>query len=464
MNQNVHIPQEEKPESCSCYWESFVRLLARHPGLREAFARLCGAKSADRIVSGVARILVGRYNHRTLDYHQLLDKHACAAHLESGPWAEIDCEFSATLMGNPEGRRRLARFLQSLEDLNPRVRSGLYRTWLHAGVLGAMVREARFAGDRSGGVHHHYPLDAIISAFGQCNLHCQGCYALSEHGRPSASLANLDYIIRQIKRLRVYHVLLVGSGEPFYDEQSKQVLIETARRHPQMFISVYSNGTNIQDRDLRQLRRVANLIPLLSLDGPEALNDRRRGLGVYAKVTDAFRRMKQHGLLFGYISTVFNENCSAVVDPEFVAKMASMGCKMGYYSLFLTTDVNFRDMMLTPAQRARHFQRVRELNASAPIPLLDLDALESHFGCRSKRGATVYIDAMTGTVSPCVRASRAPESCNIYQPVHARRLAEILESDYFERYRQNCREPHTCEAFQRAESACWGDSVIAVNS
>jgi sulfatase maturation enzyme AslB (radical SAM superfamily) len=450
------------PEPHSCRVDRFIGMLARRPLLCEAFANLCRTRPVDWLVAAVARAVVWRYGRRTVDYERLLETHACCSSPdETSCSANMDCEFSAALLGTLDGRQRLARFLRSLDDLDTRVRTGLLRTWIHTGALGAIVREARFSRDRTNGVRRHYPIDAIVASFGQCNLRCQGCYALTELGRPSANVTQLDYVVKQLKRLNVYHILLVGCGEPFYDEQSKSLLIDIARRHPQVFFSVYSNGTSISDGDLLRLKRVPNLIPVLSLDGPQPLNDGRRGDEVYASVTDAFCRMKKHRLLFGYITTVFNKNRSAVVNPEFVGQMAALGCKMGYYSLFLTTDRQFSDMVIAPSEREAYFQQIRTLNTSSPIPLLDIDGLESHFGCRAKRGATVYIDAISGTVSPCVRATRAPDSCNIYQPAHAQRLVEILESDYFEQYRRDDSDLHTCEAFHRADSACCGVSFVS---
>jgi hypothetical protein len=256
-------------QPCPCGADRLIRVLAAHPLLRTMFARFCRSQAANWIVTAAARAIIARHRGRAFDYERLLEAHACEAPEGPEGSANIDCDFSAALLGNPEGRRRLARFLQSLEGLDTRVRAGLLRTWLHACVLGAMLREARFASDRRSGVCRHYPIDAIVAPFGRCNLRCRGCYALGELGRPSANLTQLDYVIKQVKRLNVYHVLLVGSGEPFYDQQSRRLLIGIARRHPQVFFSVYSNGTNIADRDLLRLRRVPNLIPVLSLDGPE---------------------------------------------------------------------------------------------------------------------------------------------------------------------------------------------------
>jgi hypothetical protein len=264
----------------------------------------------------------------------------------------------------------------------------------------------------------------------------------------------LDYTVRELQRLDVYHVLLVGKGEPFYDAQSRRSLYAVVRRHPQLFFSVYSNGTRISPTDIGVLRRLPNLIPILSLDGPEEINDWRRGSGVYQKVADAFKRMQDQGLLFGYISTVFQQNCHAVLDPQFVGEMGRFGCRLGYYSLFVDPanaggdgNVGCRDMMLGSRQRDEYFRRFEMLEAAVSLPLVDLDRIEAHVGCRAKRGATVYVDALTGQVSPCIRAPLESPQCNIYHPARPGRLAEILHSRPFSQYRQDKAELGTCEAF-----------------
>ena len=88
------------------------------------------------------------------------------------------------------------------------------------------------------------------------------------------------------------------------------------------------------------------------------------------------------------------------------------------------------------------------------IPLIDVDGIEAHFGCRAKRGATVYVDAVTGQVSPCIRAPLAADGCNIYQPAGRNRLAAILDSEPFRRYRQDRPSLPICEAFSRCAAPC----------
>lgn len=88
----------------------------------------------------------------------------------------------------------------------------------------------------------------------------------------------------------------------------------------------------------------------------------------------------------------------------------------------------------------------------APIPLFDIDGVEAHFGCRAKHGATVYVAAISGRVSPCIRAPLACAGGAIYDPASRNRLSEILESEPFRQYRADCHGLEVCEAFSRAEA------------
>ena len=288
----------------------------------------------------------------------------------------------------PVRRAKLARFLARLEELDPPVRRGLLKTWFHTGGITSMLREAESLAPSDNGTQRVQPIDALVAPFGRCNLHCRGCYAAQELEQPSATAQQLDNVIDQLVRLNVYHVLLVGKGEPFFDDASRACLFEAVLRHPQVFFSVFTNGTSILPRDIRQLKRCPHVIPVLSLDGAEEINDWRRGEGVYRHVIATCQRLREAGLLFGYIATVFNQNYEVVLHPAFVGRMVELGCRVGYYSLFITpefatgnTAEDCRNMMLNPQRREEYFRRFGELDAAVAIPLIDVDGIEAHFGC-----------------------------------------------------------------------------------
>jgi hypothetical protein len=73
-----------------------------------------------------------------------------------------------------------------------------------------------------------------------------------------------------------------------------------------------------------------------------------------------------------------------------------------------------------------------DLRRGAPIPLVDLDELEEDTGCRSRLGRSLYIDATTGVVAPCLRVPFAPEGVPSLDAAH---LDAIVEHPFFAAYR-----------------------------
>jgi MoaA/NifB/PqqE/SkfB family radical SAM enzyme len=436
-----------------------VRFLVRRPKAEWAFTKICRSALADKILGLAARAVIAWNRHKNVDYKALVEGCSCTDRTGPQPMSEnIDHDFLCGIMDRELVRAKLPGFLKRLEELDFGVRAGLLKTWIHTGVVNDVLREVRFLAPRENGRPETTPIDALLAPFGRCNLHCLGCYANKELGQESTIPARLDYIVRQLKQLNVHHVLLVGKGEPFYDDRSRAGLFAIVRKNPQMFFSVYTNGTMLLPSDMRQLRKLPNLISILSIDGPEDINDWRRGKGVYRKVVDCFKQMQDHGLLFGYICTVFRQNCQAVLDPKFVKQLIDFGCRLGYYSLFIDPDKAAEEgnehaapLMLDGTQRATYFQQFELLDAAVSIPLIDLDKIEAHVGCRAKRGATIYIDAITGRVSPCIRTPLDSPQCNIYHPAGPDRLAQIIQSEPFRKYRQDRTEIKNCEAFINAE-------------
>jgi hypothetical protein len=76
------------------------------------------------------------------------------------------------------------------------------------------------------------------------------------------------------------------------------------------------------------------------------------------------------------------------------------------------------------------------------MPLIDLDEVEAQIGCRSRAGASVYVDAASGAVTPCIRMPFSPASCRL-APEVGRTLGRVLEDPFFLRYRA----PSTAPSF-----------------
>ncbi|NLI79488.1 MAG: radical SAM protein [Candidatus Riflebacteria bacterium] len=428
-------------------------LLARSPGLHRLFLRLGRSRAVDHLLDWVAWSAVRAMGVGRLDYERLADRHICVTLAgEEGVSADMDSQVTAVVAATPAGRHKVARALRNLESLAPEVRAGLLKTWIHLVAVTSPSRDAHYLRGGGGPLWNRRPMDVIVAPFVGCQQGCRGCYSQGDRNDGHTDAGRLRAVASQLRDLDVYNVLLVGRGEPFFDDRGRAALFSTAKRYPQMFFTVYTNGLGLTDRDLDDLKAHPNILPFLSIDGPAAINDWRRGAGVYDRVLGVMRRMRERGQFFGYICTVFSQNHEAVADPLFIGQMAAEGCQIGFYSLFVSTPgVSGEGMMLDRASRERYLATIRRIETQVPIPLIDIDGLEAGFGCRARRSVTLYVDAVSGQVSPCIRAAITDERCRLGTPGQGgRRLADILSSEAFRAARDRLPESGTCVAFAKA--------------
>lgn len=142
------------------------------------------------------------------------------------------------------------------------------------------------------------PWAILLDPTSACSLHCTGCWAAEYGNQLNLSLNTIDSIIRQGKELGTYMYIYTG-GEPMV---RKKDLIKICEMHPDCEFLAFTNGTLIDEEFCREMLRVKNFVPAISLEGFEEANDGRRGSGMYQKVKNAMALLKDHKLPFG-IST-----------------------------------------------------------------------------------------------------------------------------------------------------------------
>ena len=142
-------------------------------------------------------------------------------------------------------------------------------------------------------------------------MHCTGCWAAEYGNRLNLSLETIDSIIRQGKELGVYMYIYTG-GEPLV---RKADLIKICEMHPDCEFLSFTNGTLIDDNFCKEMLRVKNFVPAISLEGFEDANDGRRGDGSYAKVKHAMDLLKNSRLPFG-ISTCYTSRNYQDISSE----------------------------------------------------------------------------------------------------------------------------------------------------
>jgi hypothetical protein len=164
--------------------------------------------------------------------------------------------------------------------------------------------------------------------------------------------------------------------------------------------------------------------------------------------------MQDHGLLYGFVCMVGQHNVRAITEPSFLCDLAAAGCVVGVYSrYFALAPAHADELRLSPSALAHHEQAVERARAQQILPLIDLDEVEAHTGCRSRSGTTVYVDGVDANVAPCVRAPYSPADCRLGGPEH-RQLAEVLEHPFFVAYRQGSSPVRWCGEDLAAELGC----------
>ncbi len=163
----------------------------------------------------------------------------------------------------------------------------------------AAARRARWAEDNAGKDDQvPPPLGFKLVLTYKCNLRCIMCYEWGEVGwchdeSKQAVAKELDWemvrkLFTEVGHLRPYFIL--HGGEPFLYSHFADLM--NLLKEKQCFSISCTNGMAV-DRFRDELTDNPYFTLLISLDGPEEVNDQLRGRGVYQKVVSNIRMLKK---------------------------------------------------------------------------------------------------------------------------------------------------------------------------
>ena len=219
--------------------------------------------------------------------------------------------------------------------------------------------QKRRAAEKTG---EHIPPFLIASITSACNLHCAGCYSRSNNAccdqKPIDQLtaAEWDRIFCEAEELGISFILLAG-GEPLmrYD------VLQKAAGHGNILFPIFTNGTFLHEKYLSFLDANRNLLPIISIEGDEAVTDARRGDGVYQQVTNAMQSIRDRGMIFGASVTVTTENIDEVYSDAFLDSLSALGCKAVIYVEYVPVTEESRHLAPTETEQKRMRKAVRRL-------------------------------------------------------------------------------------------------------
>ncbi len=245
------------------------------------------------------------------------------------------------------------------------------------------------------------PSLVVVSPTMRCNLNCTGCYSGLYSKDGELSEAEIDDVLAQCKQMGVYFIVVSG-GEPY---TMKRTLFRLFKKYNDMYFLTYTNGTLLDEDTVKELARLGNVAPAISVEGYREHTDARRGDGVYAKVMQAMDLLKSYGVLFGMSVTYTKNNIDLITRDEFIEYYLDKGVIFAWYFMFMPVGKDpILDLVPTPEQRLYCGDRVVELRKRHPMFIADFwNDGPAVGGCLA--GARSYLHVLnSGRIEPCVFA------------------------------------------------------------
>ena len=208
----------------------------------------------------------------------------------------------------------------------------------------------------------------------------------------------MDNIVNQAKAMGTYVYLFTG-GEPLV---RKKDIIRLCEAHPDCVFSSFTNGTLIDEAFAREMLRVQNFVPAISIEGFEAATDSRRGNGTYAAVIRAMEILKRKKLPFGISCCYTRANAEVIGSEEYFDAMIEMGAKFAWFFTYMPVGKSaVPDLMVTAEQREFMYHKIREYRNTKPLFTIDFwNDGEYVGGCIAGGRAYCHINA-GGDIEPC---------------------------------------------------------------
>ena len=208
-----------------------------------------------------------------------------------------------------------------------------------------------------------FPSHFSLTITNRCNLKCRMCGQWSENGymrsqafAPEMALSDWKRVIDEISGHQVDHLLIRG-GEPFLFPDIVGLIEHIAAKG--IPLSIDTNGTML-GKFAGEISRIAGLHLTISVDGPEEIHDKVRGVkGCFAMIRDGLKKLDEEERKTG---KKISRSANFTISPWSVSGLAEMPdvCR----SLGLET-ISIVPYYFFPEQVGERYGReLRELGAS----------------------------------------------------------------------------------------------------
>jgi MoaA/NifB/PqqE/SkfB family radical SAM enzyme len=259
-----------------------------------------------------------------------------------------------------------------------------------------------------------FPPFLYISVINSCNLRCQGCWVDVAARQERIPVDAMNRLLNEAKAMGNSFFGILG-GEPFMHGE----LLDILAAHPDAYFQVFTNGHFITAEVAKELRRMGNVTPLISVEGTEIVSDERRGRqGVYSKTMQGLHNCLDNKVMTGVCTSLCRTNIDDLLTDPWVDRLIEMGVMYTWFHVYRPVGPEAcPDLSLTPEQQRRAREFVVRIRAEKPIIVVDAyhDA-DGRALCPAATGFTHHISPW-GDIEPCPVIQMAKESIHEERPL-----------------------------------------------
>lgn len=300
--------------------------------------------------------------------------------------------------------------------------------------LGLSLRKSAKKRDQYEELGIHVPPFLIASISSACNLRCTGCYARvnvdcdNETSQREMCREDWQRIFHEASDLGISFILIAG-GEPLL----RRDVIELASGFPNIIFPIFTNGTLLDDNYLSLFDTYRNLIPVLSIEGDDAMTDARRGNGISKKVARTGELLKERNILTGISITVTSKNYAEVTELSFLQALREKGCGLVFFVEYVPAEKGTEDLVLgtddLPVLKTR-INNLRSAKTNKGMIILSFPGDEEAMGGCLAAGRGFFHINQNGGAEPC------PFSPFSTMNLKKQSMTEVLTSNFFTEVRE----------------------------
>jgi MoaA/NifB/PqqE/SkfB family radical SAM enzyme len=277
----------------------------------------------------------------------------------------------------------------------------------------------------------YFPAFLFLSVTNACNLSCQGCWVSQTSPPKQIPPDTLDNLINECKAQGSYFFGILG-GEPLLYKD----LFQTLEKHPDCYFLLFTNGTLLTDDVAKEMRRIGNISPLISVEGLEEVSDERRGgSNVYQKTLDGLAACKKNRLVTGVCTSVCKSNMDDLASEKFVNDIADLGAHYLWYYIYRPVGPKpSPELALAPEEITALRRFIVDIRRTAPLMVVDAywDA-KGEAMCPAAVGMANHISP-EGWVEPCPPLQFAKDNIG-----DGTNLFELFNnSEFLKSFRKTC--------------------------